>query len=182
MPHLYLSGQPRLHTTPLCKDKAVKNRSFWKGVDIYLDATDKTLCPVKAILPYLAIRPDHPNSPLFMGGLSPTSVSATFWTLDSLVLGLTVLSTTLTASEMEQLLLQRKQIYHIQPFKCWEDGRVTHTRHTLKHPYVSSPTSQNSSTNSKIIESYQNKPQLLLLKQQPQAHILTFNLYNCISY
>ena len=51
----------------LCvKIKQSKMDPFRKGDDIYLCATDATLCPIKAILPYLTIRPDHPNSPLFI--------------------------------------------------------------------------------------------------------------------
>ena len=51
----------------LCvKIKQSKTDPFRKGVDIYLGATDATLCPIKAVLPYLAIRPDHPNSPLLI--------------------------------------------------------------------------------------------------------------------
>ena len=51
----------------LCVEtKQSKMDPFQKGVDIYLGATDAMLYPIKAILPYLAIRPDHPKSPLFI--------------------------------------------------------------------------------------------------------------------
>ena len=38
--------------------KASKTDPFRKGVDVYLDRTNKELCPLEAILPYLAIRGD----------------------------------------------------------------------------------------------------------------------------
>jgi len=46
--------------------KQSKTDPFRKGVDLYLGATSETLCPVKALLPYLAIRPEQSNSPLFI--------------------------------------------------------------------------------------------------------------------
>jgi len=46
--------------------KQSKTDPFRKGVDLYLGATDGRLCPVKALLPYLAIRPEHSNSPIFI--------------------------------------------------------------------------------------------------------------------
>ena len=48
------------------KIKQSKTDSFRRGVDIYLGATGRTLCPIKAILPYLALRPKHCNGPLFI--------------------------------------------------------------------------------------------------------------------
>ena len=39
---------------------------FRRGVNIYLGATGTTLCPIKAILPYLALRLKHHNDPLFI--------------------------------------------------------------------------------------------------------------------
>ena len=48
------------------KLKQSKIYPFRRGVDIYLGATGRTLCPIKAILPYLASRPKHHNSPLFI--------------------------------------------------------------------------------------------------------------------
>ena len=46
--------------------KQSKTDPFRKGVDLYLGATNGELCPVKALLPYLAIRPERANSPLFI--------------------------------------------------------------------------------------------------------------------
>jgi len=47
--------------------KQSKTDPFRKGVDLYLGATSGILCPtVKALLPYLAIRPVQSNSPLFI--------------------------------------------------------------------------------------------------------------------
>ena len=48
------------------KIKQSKTDPFRRGVDIYLGATGTTLCPIKAILPYLALRPNHHNGPLFI--------------------------------------------------------------------------------------------------------------------
>ena len=48
------------------KIKQSKTDPFWRGVDVYLGATGTTLCPIKAILPYLALRPNHHNGPLFI--------------------------------------------------------------------------------------------------------------------
>ena len=48
------------------KIKQSKTDPFRRGVDIYLGATGRTLCPIKAILPYLALRPKHHNGPLFI--------------------------------------------------------------------------------------------------------------------
>ena len=45
--------------------KQSKTDSFRQGVDIYLGRTDTDICPVKAILPYLAIRGNRPG-PLFI--------------------------------------------------------------------------------------------------------------------
>ena len=39
--------------------KASKTDPFRKGVDVYLGRTNKDLCPLEAILPYLAIRGDQ---------------------------------------------------------------------------------------------------------------------------
>ena len=46
--------------------KQSKTDSFRQGIDLYLGKTDKDICPVKGILPYLAIRGNQP-APLFMG-------------------------------------------------------------------------------------------------------------------
>ena len=46
--------------------KQSKTDPFRQGVDLYLDKTDKDICPVKGILPYLAIRSNQPG-PLFIG-------------------------------------------------------------------------------------------------------------------
>ena len=48
------------------KIKQSKIDPFRKGVDIYLGATGTTLCPIKAILSYLALRSKHCNGPLFI--------------------------------------------------------------------------------------------------------------------
>ena len=48
------------------KIKQSKTDPFQRGVDIYLGATGGTLCPIKAILPYLALTPKHRNGPLFI--------------------------------------------------------------------------------------------------------------------
>ena len=48
------------------KIKQSKTDPSRRGVDIYLGATGTTLCPIKAILPYLALRPNHHNGPLFI--------------------------------------------------------------------------------------------------------------------
>ena len=45
--------------------KQSKTDPFRKGVDIYLGATRDSICPVRGILPYLAIRGDH-QGPLFV--------------------------------------------------------------------------------------------------------------------
>ena len=45
--------------------KQSKTDPFRKGVDIFLGTTGDTVCPVKGILPYLAIRGDH-KCPLFI--------------------------------------------------------------------------------------------------------------------
>ena len=45
--------------------KQSKTDPFRQGVDIYLGATDRPICPVSGILPYLAIRGTHPG-PLFI--------------------------------------------------------------------------------------------------------------------
>ena len=45
--------------------KQSKTDPFRRGVDIYLGATDDTLCPMRGILPYLALRGDC-RGPLFM--------------------------------------------------------------------------------------------------------------------
>ena len=45
--------------------KQSKTDPFLQGVDIYLGRTDTDICPVKAILPYLAIRGNRPG-PLFI--------------------------------------------------------------------------------------------------------------------
>ena len=46
--------------------KQSKTDPYRKGVDLYLGAINGMLCPVKALLPYLAIRPERANSPLFI--------------------------------------------------------------------------------------------------------------------
>ena len=46
--------------------KQSKTDPFLQGVDLYLGKTDKDICPVRAILPYLALCSNRPG-PLFMG-------------------------------------------------------------------------------------------------------------------
>ena len=46
--------------------KQSKTDPFRQGVDLYLGKTDKDICPVRAILPYLALCGNQPG-PLFMG-------------------------------------------------------------------------------------------------------------------
>ena len=48
------------------KIKQSKTDSFRRRVDIYLGTTGTTLCLIKAILPYLALRPNHHNGLLFI--------------------------------------------------------------------------------------------------------------------
>ena len=45
--------------------KQSKTDPFHQGVDIYLGRTDKAICPIRRILPYLARRGSH-LGPLFM--------------------------------------------------------------------------------------------------------------------
>ena len=52
-------GQPKNAST---KDKA---DPFCKGVNIYLGATERDLCPIRGILPYLALRGNR-SGPLFI--------------------------------------------------------------------------------------------------------------------
>ena len=46
--------------------KQSKTHPFRQGIDLYLSKTGKDICPVKGILPYLAICGNQPGS-LFMG-------------------------------------------------------------------------------------------------------------------
>ena len=45
--------------------KQSKTDPFWKGVTLYLGATNHPVCPVTGILPYLALRGGQPG-PLFL--------------------------------------------------------------------------------------------------------------------
>ena len=45
--------------------KQSKTDLFRQGVDIYLEKTERAICPIKGIIPYLALRGGHPG-PLFM--------------------------------------------------------------------------------------------------------------------
>ena len=40
------------------KSSSQKTDHFQRGLDLYFGATDTTLCSIKAILPYLALRPN----------------------------------------------------------------------------------------------------------------------------
>lgn len=45
--------------------KQSKTHPFRQGINLYLGKTGKGICPIKALLPYLALRGDHPG-PLFL--------------------------------------------------------------------------------------------------------------------
>ena len=65
--HLSLTVDNRDHPQLLkVTIKQLKIDPFRKGVDHYLGTTDGRLCPVKALLPYLAIKPKNSNSPIFV--------------------------------------------------------------------------------------------------------------------
>jgi len=49
--------------------KESKTDLFRKGVHIYLGATDRSICPILGILPYLAAR-GHTPGPLFITGMA----------------------------------------------------------------------------------------------------------------
>ena len=52
-------------STIIIKIKASKTDSYRQGIKIYLGVTNSKLCPVKAILAYIAVRGSKPG-PLFM--------------------------------------------------------------------------------------------------------------------
>ena len=71
--------------------KQSKTDPFRKGIQLFLGTTDHTICPVKAILPYLALRGNRPG-PLFITA-SNTPLTRQFFT--------TSLSTILTATGLD---------------------------------------------------------------------------------
>jgi len=55
------------HTSPTVVRISIKQSKtvpFCKGIQLFLGTTDHTICPIKAILPYLALRGSRPG-PLF---------------------------------------------------------------------------------------------------------------------
>ena len=115
------------------KIKQSKTDPFQRGVDIYLSVTGTTLCPIKAILPYLALRPIHHNGPLFIfeDGCSLTRQRFSS-ILDNLLsrLGFDTTQYNTHSFRIGQPLLRHRLTYHIHPFKCLVGGRAMHTKCT----------------------------------------------------
>ena len=65
IPLRYLSWQPDKFLSFESDLKTVKTNPFWRGVNIYLGATDRLICPVLGILPYLAAQRNWAG-PLFV--------------------------------------------------------------------------------------------------------------------
>lgn len=67
---VYLSGIRKMHELPFPNSsntykKQSKTDLFWKVVNLFLAKTGKELCPVAAMLPYLALR-GSTQGPLFI--------------------------------------------------------------------------------------------------------------------
>ena len=96
--------------------KQSKTDPFRQGVQVYLGKTGKALCPVEALLPYLAIRGANPG-PLFILKDGSYLTRQRFASLISTCL--------------------RQQAYQMYTSKCWAGGGVTRIRHTSALPALS---------------------------------------------
>ena len=89
------------------KIKQSKTDPFRQGVTLFLGKTGSPICPVDAILPYLAVRDNRPG-PLFIFQDCCMLTRQTFSTLLDNVLDHPQENLTLTALELEPQLQQRK--------------------------------------------------------------------------
>ena len=121
--------------------KQSKTDPFRRGVNIYLGATDSTICPVKAVLAYLVLRGGQAG-PLFITqegkGLTRLAFSSALDTTNITILtafglelipccpnsSLTTNITILTALGLELQLLPLKLGYQTVRSRCWDVGRA----------------------------------------------------------
>ena len=113
--------------------KQFKTDPFRRGIDIYLGATDTTICPVKAISAYLALRGGQAG-PLFDGtGLTRQAFSSA---LDSLLSKLKLnhkhYNTHSFWIRVATSTLPLKFGYQTARLKCWDAGRVMPTNSKSK--------------------------------------------------
>ena len=106
--------------------KQSKTDPFRQGVYIYLGRTGNAICPVQALLSYLALRGDIPG-PLFIfqtGRMSPVKFLVMLWTVYST--SSISRKTTLipTASALEPPPLQKLPISLTHISKCSADGKA----------------------------------------------------------
>ena len=114
--------------------KQSKTDPFWKGVDIYLGAVESSLCPIRAMLAYLAIR-GQSASPLFIrGGGTPLTRSFLVESLKQPSSNVVLIQTCTMgiASELGLRQLQQPTAYQKPLSKCWEGGRAQHTLSTSR--------------------------------------------------
>ena len=119
--------------------KHSKTDPFRKGVDIFLGMTGDNICPVKGILPYLAMRDNHKVllfvfqdgrsltrqrfSSALDGLLKQFQINTHCYNTHSFRIGA---ATTARQANIPDSLI-----------RCWEDGRVMSTSPTSEHPLKS---------------------------------------------
>ena len=114
--------------------KQSKTDPFHVGVDLYLRVTGRTICPVKALLPYLAVCGQY-KGPLFIledGNISHAIGSVPCWMAYWPNYILTSGNITPTVYTLVQPPQQDKPISRMPSSNWWEDGRAMLTWPTLK--------------------------------------------------
>ena len=122
--------------------KQSKTDPFRKGVSIFLGAIGETICPVRGILPYLAIRGNR-SGPLFISEVLPVINSAQLLLACSTNSKWMRSATTLIASILGQPPVQGRRISQMRSFRLWVGRRATPTSHILRLHCRSYPSFQN---------------------------------------
>ena len=116
--------------------KQSKTDPFHKGFHLFLGCTGHHICPVKALLPYLAVR-GSTEGPLFITEEGSPLTRRRFSTELSSILhaaGLETPTIILTVSRLVQPLQLNRLAYLTYIEKCWEDGRAMLMRLILERP------------------------------------------------
>ena len=125
--------------------KQSKTNPFRKGVSVFLGATGENLCPVRGILPYLAIRGNHLGA-LFllrMAGVLPITDSAQLLMVYSINCKWIHSPITPIVFVSERPPLLDKRSFLIRLLRCWAGGKVMPTSLILRLLRRNYPSCQN---------------------------------------
>ena len=121
--------------------KQSKTDPFRKGVTLYLGATNHPVCPVTGVLPYLALRDNHPG-PLFLTKEGQGLIRQSFSTLLDVVLAdlqLQPRDYNTHSFRIGAATQQLKQTSQTSASRCWVTGRAMPTKNISAHHLTSWP-------------------------------------------